>query len=105
LKIFFGGIFIDKHLLEESRIDYPIKIEYYKMINEDEILKQESEVYGIKIIKTEYRNTGLKTDEKLVKHVTNDEKKINKILDLLKDNTVTPISVEDIIDDLLKQKF
>ena len=37
LKTFFDGVFISKENLKEAGIKYPIKLEYYKQINEDEI--------------------------------------------------------------------
>ena len=36
MNIFFGGTFIRKEELKEAGIDYPIKLEYYKIINENE---------------------------------------------------------------------
>ena len=32
---FFGGVFIDQETLETAGINYPIKLEYYKRINEN----------------------------------------------------------------------
>ena len=47
LSNFFGSIFINRDRLREAGINYPIKVEYYKVINEL--------TYGIQVIKTEYR--------------------------------------------------
>ena len=38
VKNFFGSIFINRDELKEAGIDYPIKVEYYKITNEDEKL-------------------------------------------------------------------
>ena len=35
VKNFFGSIFINRDELREAGIDYPIKVEYYKIINEE----------------------------------------------------------------------
>ena len=35
MKTFFGGTFIEKEKLEEAGINHPIKLEYYKEINEE----------------------------------------------------------------------
>ena len=35
MNIFFGGTFLEKDELKEAGIEYPIKLEYYKIINED----------------------------------------------------------------------
>ena len=52
MKTFFGGIFIEKEKLEEAGINYPIKLEYYEYINNEEENKSK---YGISIVKTEYK--------------------------------------------------
>ena len=105
LKIFYTSTFIKKEELEEVGINYPIKLEYYKIINEDEIMKGEKERFGIKVIKTEYRNDETKTEEKEITYLSNDEQKVEKILKLFKENEVTPIGVEDVLEDLSKELF
>ena len=105
LKIFYTSTFIKKEKLEEAGISYPIKLEYYKIINEDEIMKGEKARFGIKVIKTEYRNNNTKIEEKEITYLSNDEKKIEKILNIFKENEVTPISVEDIIYDLVVEQL
>ena len=102
---FYGGIFIDRKKLEEEGKGYPIKIEYYKKINEDEIVKKQNPKYGISIVKTEYIPNNTRIERKEIKYLSNDELKINNILKLFKDNEVTPIAVEEIITDLSKKFF
>ena len=55
MKNFFGSIFISRDKLAEAGINYPIKVEYYKIINEDKQTKPDKLMYGIQIIKTEYK--------------------------------------------------
>ena len=100
MKKFFGGIFIEKEKLEEAGIKYPIKLEYYKIINEDEY--SGSNEYGVNIVKTEYIDKDIKIEEKTIKYVSNSEEKVNDILRILKENEVTPICVQDIICDFSK---
>ena len=45
MKTFFGSVFIEKEKLEEAGITHPIKLEYYKQINEDEINSYEKPKY------------------------------------------------------------
>lgn len=97
MKVFFGSIFIKKEELEEARINYPIKLEYYKIINEDEFINKNKEKFGVKIIKTEYKGKEPNIEEKTIKHLSNDEEKVDKILKILKDNEVTPVCVQEII--------
>lgn len=99
MKVFYGGIFIEGETLLEAGIHHPIKLEYYKTINE------EKDIYGIDIIKTKYKGNQTSTEEKEIKYLSNDETKIEKLLYLLKKNNVTPVTAQDIVDDLLKQGF
>ena len=105
LKTFFGGVFIKKESLVEAQIYHPIKLEYYKRINEDEIVQNQNAKYGISIVKTEYMPNNIKTESKELKYLSNDENKIEKVLNILKENEVTPIGVEDVISDLKSLLF
>ena len=96
MKNFFGSIFINRDELRESGIDYPIKVEYYKITNEEEKMKQNKLIYGIQIIKTEYRDK-ISVEQEKLEHITNDENEITKMLSLIKENEVTPIGLEDVI--------
>ena len=100
MKKFFGGIFIEKEKLEEAGIEYPIKLEYYKIINKDKY--SGSNKYGVNIVKTEYIYKDIKIEEKTIEDVSNSEEKVNDILRILKENEVTPICVQDIICDFSK---
>ncbi len=104
MKTFFGGIFIEKEKLEEAGIKYPIKLEYYKQINEDDI-NTGKEKYGIHIVKTEYIPDNIKIETKDIKYITNDELEENRILNIFKEYQVTPINSEEVIIDLLRKKF
>lgn len=104
MRTFFGGSFIDKEKLEEAGIKHPIKLEYYKEINEDDI-GSGKEKYGIQIVKTEYIPDNLKIETKSIKYVTNDELEEDKILNIFKENQVTPINSEEVILDLFRNKF
>ena len=96
MKNFFGSIFINRDELQEAGINYPIKVEYYKIINEEEKRKQDKLIYGIQIIKTEYRDK-IGVEQNKLENITNDEKEITKILSIIKENEVTPIGLEDVI--------
>ena len=104
MKKFFGGTFIDKEKLEEAGIYHPIKLEYYKQINEDDF-NSGKEKYGIQIVKTEYMPDNMKVETKSIKYVTNDELEENKVLNIFKENQVTPINSEEVILDLFRNKF
>ena len=105
MKTFFGGTFIEKEKLKEAGISYPIKLEYYKQINEDDINSNCKAKYGISIVKTEYIPDNLKVETKEIKYVTNDEIEENRILNIFKENQVTLINSEEVISDLFRNKF
>ena len=104
MRTFFGGAFIDKERLEEAGIKHPIKLEYYKQINEDDI-NSGKEKYGIHIVKTEYIPDNIKVETKNIKHLTNDELEEDRILNIFTENQVTPINSEEVISDLFRSKF
>ena len=79
MKTFYSSTFIKKEELQEEGITYPIKLEYYKIINEDEIMKGEKARFGIKVVKTEYREKP-KVEEKEITYLSNDEKRIEEII-------------------------
>lgn len=99
MKVFYGGIFIEGEALQEAGLQHPIKLEYYKTIN------KETNKYGIDIVKTEYNKNQINTEEKEIKYLSNDESKIEKLLNLFKQNTVTPVTAEYITEDILKTNF
>ena len=102
MKTFFGSIFIEKEKLKKAGVEHPIKLEYYKIINEDEFINKSNAKYGIKIVKTEYLDNDTKVEDKTIKYLSSNEQKINDILTILKDNEVTPICVQDVICDFSK---
>lgn len=98
MKTFFGGMFMNKENLRREGILYPIKLEYYKIKD----LKSKNDIFGIEVVKTEYINEEIKVEKASIDKLTNDEKIENSILDILKRNEVTPVILEDVIEDLVK---
>ena len=103
MKNFFGSIFINRDKLEEAGIKYPIKVEYYKITKEKKKIKENELMYGIQIIKTEYKEK-IGIEQNKLEHITNDEKEIMQMLEKLKENEVTPVGLEDVIIELKKLK-
>lgn len=102
MKTFYGGLFIKKEELAQSGINYPIKLEYYKTTQSEENEKYTNFKYGIEVVKTAYFGINhIKVDKKNVENITDEESKIETILEKLKRNEVTPIGVEYVIADYL----
>ena len=98
MKTFFDGIFMDEEKLKKEDIEYPIKLEYYKTIAMEENVEAK---YGIEIIKTEYRKEKAIVESNVVNNITNNSNDADKILTILRNNEVTPIGMQDVLDDMI----
>ena len=98
MKTFFGGVFIEKIKLMEAGVKYPIKLEYFKTKKEKKNVEAN---LGIEVVKTEFLDDKIKVETKEVNYITADTSEQERILTLLKDNEVTPIAVEDVLQEIL----
>jgi uncharacterized LabA/DUF88 family protein len=98
IKKFFGGTFLDKEKLSYEGINYPIKLEYYKIY--DKTKERNKLQFGIEVVKTEYQTQRTKIENKEIRGITKEEKVIENILKIISKNEVTPITTRDVIDDL-----
>ena len=98
MKTFFDGVFMSDAILEAANIKYPIKLEYYKTIDIEEDVGAK---YGIEIVKTEYKKGDVKIERKIVSDITTSTAEANKILTILRNNEVTPIGMQDVLNDIL----
>ena len=90
--------------LEDIGVKYPIKLDYYKTKTNEENIKNENEIkYGIEVIKTSYIEDRVDVEKRTIPEIIKDEIKIEQILSKLKQNKVTPVSAEYIVEDLLKE--
>lgn len=101
MKTFFGGIFIETSKLKEEGIRYPIKLEYYKLTDEN----HNDTTYGIELVKKEYKSKQIQIEKEQIKSLSTDECKIERMLELFKKNEVTPISAKEIIDDFFGKRL
>ena len=104
MKYFFGCTFMNREELQKIGVRYPIKLEYYKtQTNEEDVRSVNDIKYGIEVIKTSYIEEKVNVEKTCIPEIIKDEAKVEDMLNILKENKVTPISVEDIIEDLLKE--
>ena len=101
MKNFFGSIFINRDELAEAGINYPIKVEYYKITDEDRRENKDKLIYGLQVIKTEYRDK-IGVEQNKIENITNNESEITQILSLVKENEVTPVGLEEVIIEIKK---
>lgn len=104
MKYFFGCTFMSREELANIGVKYPIKLDYYKTKTNEENIKNENEIkYGIEVIKTSYIEDRVDVEKRTIPEIIKDEIKIEQILSKLKQNKVTPVSAEYVIEDLLKE--
>ena len=94
-KQFFGRVTIDQNDSEE--LNEKIELEYYETRNLTEINERK---YGIEIIKKKEESEKFNIESKIVNNISSKEQEINKLLNILMANKVTPISVDDVISDI-----
>lgn len=99
MKTFFDSIFINSsNTYSES--EYPMKLEYYKTIEMEENVEAK---YGIEVVKTEFIEGKVNVESEKIKNITNNQKEVEKILTVLRNNTVTPFGLQEILDELFIQ--
>ena len=99
LRTFFGKTTINNEDAEQANFDR-MYLEYYKNVNEREIKKDEKP-YGVTIIKKTQIGKILEIEEKEVKNILNRENDVDNILKLLIEYKVTPIGLDDVLQDLV----
>ena len=102
-RTYYGATFLEGEDLKESNINHKIELEYYTTKNyTNKETKEEETTYGIEIIKKEYKNNKIDTESNSKEYISNSSEKIIEIIDTLKRYKVTPIGLNDVLEDLLK---
>lgn len=91
MKKIYSSNYVAKEILDENNIDHPIKLDYYRIKDEET-----EGMYGVEIIKTEYKETGIQRESKIVENVTSNEKQMNLFLENISKGLVTPAFIEEI---------
>ena len=64
-------------------------------------VKKNQRIYGVEIVKTEYFNNKKLKESENIYNVTSSEGVIDNLLSILKENQVTPIGLNDVVDEIL----
>ncbi len=96
-KSFFGKTIIDSSDYEESNDNEKFELEYYETHNMTGTCKKE---YGIEIVKKRKQDEKFNIESKIINNISDEEKDVNKLLEILMLNKVTPITVDDVISDI-----
>lgn len=97
-RTYYGEAYLEKEDLEEANIEHKVKLEYYTIRE----TKDKKDTYGIEIIKREYKANGIDTEATSRNTISNNKQKVIEIINTLKDYKVTPIGLNDVLEDLLK---
>lgn len=104
--IYYGATFLEEKDLVESNTKNNIELKYYKIENyESRILRKEKLSYGIEIVKKEYADKKVKIEKNKIEDITDNAAKVINIIETLKKYKVTPIGLQDVVSDLLKQNI
>ena len=98
-KRLYGMATIDCSKSDEVKENGTIELEYYKT-KSNMMLSENSKPYGVEIIKRNVKNEITNIEQKVVNHLFKQEKEISQLLETLIKNKVTPIALDDIIEDM-----
>lgn len=100
-RFLYGGILLDEKELRTNNIYHNIEVEYYKLTNDKTSLFQsKTKNYGIEVVMREYVNGEAITTNEKISALTQNEEIVEKVLEVLKRNEVTPTTLKDVIEDL-----
>ena len=97
MRKFYADVILNKDELKESDSNR-IELEYYKIAKN---IKKGQRTYGVEIVKTEYFNDKKLKESENIYNVTNNESVIDNLLSMLKENQVTPVGLNDVVDEIL----
>ena len=90
--------YFDENDLKETRINHRVELEYYKT---EQIVKDNFK-YGIEIRKKEYIKNSYTEEKNSIENISNSSDKVIEIINTLKKYKVTPVGLNDVLEDLLK---
>lgn len=97
-------LFSTKSLTEADGTPDTFSLEYYILESQTNSESINISTYGIEIVKTQ-KSDGIKyTEAKAIQEICTTESVIYDIAKMLSDNTVTPISFEEVINDIVNDK-
>lgn len=92
-KRFCGGIFYDPKIMLELGVEHPVSLLYY--------LTYKNKKYGIEIVKIQFNEDSKITREVgNIENISENENVVISIISKWKANYVTPIVMQDIIEDM-----
>jgi len=100
-KVYYGGTTFEKEELTDARIDNRIELEYYRTKNEH----NRKIIYGIEVIKKEYKEKEINIESNNINNISDSINMVEGIIDTLKKHKVTPICLNDVVEDIMYQEI
>lgn len=102
-KVYCGNTFLDMGDLKENNLKNRIELEYYRTKKrKNYFLREDTETYGIEIVKKEYQGKKVNIEKEKVDKISNKKTTIDSILKKLKEFKVTPITLKDVVHDIMQ---
>lgn len=100
-KVYYGNTFLEVKELKNNNVKNRIELEYYRTKkSKKHFLRENSETYGIEIVKKEYQGRKVNIEKEHIDKISNTKTSIDAILGTLKKFKVTPIALKDVIEDI-----
>lgn len=101
-KVYCGNAFLEKEDLRENNLKNRIELEYYRTKKrKNYFLKEDTQIYGIEIVKKEYQGKKLNIEKEKVDKISDKKTTTDLILNKLKEFKVTPITLKDVVHDIM----
>ena len=100
-KVYYGKTSLDAKDLKDNNINNRIELEYYRTKKRKNcFLREDTESYGIEIVKKEYQGKRINIEKEKVDRISNKKFIIDSILNKLQQFKVTPITLKDVVEDM-----
>lgn len=104
-KFYHGTTFLNEEDLRESKTNNRVELEYYRTNeSENNIIKEDTDKYGIEIVKKEYKRRKINIESNSINNISDNSSKVIEIIETLKRHKVTPIGLHDVVNDLIKKQ-
>ena len=90
-----------KQLSEKDGAQTPLSLEYYILESQTRNENINISIFGMEIVKTQCVNGIEYTEAKAIREICATEKLIFEVARILSENTVTPICLEEVLNDII----
>ena len=102
-KDYYGNTFLEAKDLKDTNIKNRIELEYYRTKkSKKHFLREDTESYGIEIVKKEYQGKKINVEKEKIDKICDKKSNIDLILNKLKQFKVTPITLKDVVHDIMQ---